>query len=84
MNPLDVQNDIREFDILMHGGAPQVPAPVFGRGQNAFRQGRTARAAPVDLFEGDGIEDETLYYIVFDCTTGVFSMKPVGQVPESL
>ena len=83
MNPLDVQNDIREYDILMHGGAPQVPAPVFGREPKAYRQGRTARCQPME-FVDDGGEEETLYYIVFDCSTGGVAIKPAGGEEQAL
>lgn len=82
MNPLDVQSDIREYDVLVGGGRPQMPDPTYGRHGNSFREGRTVRGRPTQVID-QSVEAEVLYYMVFDLETGAISVEHPPDECES-
>ncbi len=78
MNPLNLQTSIREYDILISGGMPQVPDPVYGREPKTFRQGRNLRprsTEPTDVSD----DCEPLFKIELDLDTGKLTIVTSGD-----
>jgi hypothetical protein len=46
MYPVDRDRDIRELDVLVFGGIPEVPQPVFERDTYAYSELRRTRQLP--------------------------------------
>ena len=77
MNPIDVQGDIREYDILMDGGTPKVPDAVFGRGVKAHRQARSTRPKSSVKTSREG-EGEVICTLSYDANTGSLKVIHTG------
>jgi hypothetical protein len=76
MNSHDVQIDIREYDILLYGGMPRVPDPVYGQEQNTYREVSSVRPRPkLSLCQPD--DAKVISWMVFNFETGEISIESV-------
>lgn len=82
MNPIDVQSDIREYDILMDGGSPKVPDAVYGRGVKAHRQARSTRPRSSAKTSREG-EGKIICSLMYDANTGGLKIVHTDAPSES-
>ena len=73
MNPIEIEQDIQDLELMLHGGGPLRSGAVFGRDESTHYEGARTRASEVYLSPHPQQTD--LIVEIYDFSNGTILLK---------